>query len=265
MKNIFSLSVLLLWHTIATAGSMGAANTSKTLQPLASFQGGYACINASKKSQVYTGTDSNLFTYAPSGSSCDAGFYGVFIGGERFLRDVSSHPVFLQAGIEYNNFDKIKISGINTVGVDSSSSTEYSYQFNTKIQQVLAGIKLLSTTKERFHPYGEAGLGIAFNRTGDYLTSTTNTGSLNFTPEFVGGKDMKISFILGLGLDANIYEHIRVGLGYRYSYFNTASLGNGSVNLGGSSSSTSQIPVSFNPEASHLYANQLLGHITYIA
>ncbi|MCH9689536.1 MAG: hypothetical protein K0U24_02515 [Gammaproteobacteria bacterium] len=265
MKKIALFPLLLVWSNFAAAGDIGAVTPSKKLLPMASFQGGYACIDASRKSQQFTGTDSNLYTYAPSNSSCDAGFYGVFLGGERFLRDVSSHPVFLQLGLEYNNFSKIKISGTNTVGVDASSSTQYAYQFNTKVQQVLAGIKLLTTTKERYHPYAEGGLGIAFNRTGSYSTSTTDTGSLNFTPEFVGGNDMKFSAILGLGLDANVYQHVRVGLGYRFSYFNTATLGNGTVNLASASASTSKIPVSFKPSASYLYANQLLGHITYVA
>ncbi|MDX2347133.1 MAG: hypothetical protein QNK11_09715 [Legionella sp.] len=264
MKKTYLYPFILLWSTITIAGGMGATSSNKTLRPLASIQGGYACMNASNKTQTYSGTDDNLFIYTPSSSNCNTGFYGIFLGGERFLRDISNHPIFLQLGLEYNNFSKTKITGTNNVGVDAASFTQYSYQFNIKTQQVLAGIKLLTTKRERYHPYGEAGLGIAFHQANNYSVSTNETGSLNFTPDFVNSNNMKFSAILGLGLDVNIYQHIRAGLGYRFSYLNTATLGNGSVNLGNASLSNSNIPVTFNPKASYLYANQLLGHITYV-
>jgi opacity protein-like surface antigen len=255
---------LFLFSLSIHAGTVGSLETTKAFRPLISLQGGYACIEASKNTQQFDGSDSNLFIYEPSGKSCDAGFYGVFLGGEQFVRNVSEYPVFLQLGLEYNYFSNIKNNGVHWVGVDAASFTQYDYQFNLKTQQVLADIKLFIAKNAYFHPYGEAGLGIAFNRAGRYSTSTAETGALNFTPTFVGGNSMKLSYMLGLGIDGDVCQHVRVGLGYRLSYFNTASLGNGSVDLGSSATSSTQAPVSFKLVAAHLYANQFIGHITYI-
>jgi len=252
--------VLLIGNGFAIAGEMGDVKPlEEKLRPLVSLQGGYAAMAASTREARFVGNDNNLFVYTPSGSSSDTGFYGLFVGVEHFLRQVSNYPVWLQAGFEYDGFGQVDIKGINRVGVDASSSTQYRYAYAIQTQQVLGGIKLLTAAHARLHPYGEAGIGIAFNRTSAYSASTSETGSMNVTPNFSNQSTTKLSYILGLGLDTQLNTHIRCGLGYRYSYFGTASLGNGWVLAG-----DSDVPVSFKVSTSGLYANQLLARITYI-
>ncbi len=261
MKRKLYYPLMLIWCSFATAGEMGSTDALQhTMNPIISLQGGYAGINASNHQARFVGSDSNLFIYTPSSSNGDAGFYGLFLGGERSLKTVSNYPVILQLGLEYDGFEEVTINGVNAVGVDAGSSTQYRYSYNVRTQQGLGDIKLMTTVYERYHPYGEAGLGVAFNRASGYRTTTTETGSLNFTPDFVNQSTMKLSYILGLGLDAQLMNHIRAGLGYRYSYFGTASLGAGSVING-----TSQISVPFKVTSSNLYANQLIARVTYIA
>ncbi|MDF1678790.1 MAG: acyloxyacyl hydrolase [Legionellaceae bacterium] len=239
---------------------MGEVQPSfKKVTPVIAFQGGYACLDASKRQARFVGSDDNLFSYMPSASSCDTGFYGAFLGGERFLRDVASYPIWLQAGFEYDGFGQVDISGTNAVGVDAASSTVYKYRYAVGTQQILASMRLFTTTYHRLHPYGEAGIGIALNHASAYQATTRETGNVNVTPNFSNHSTTKLSYILGLGLDAQLTPHLRCGLGYRYSYFGTASLDNGAV-----STDTATIPVAFNVSAPNLYANQLLARATYV-
>jgi len=260
MKKIMYYPLFFMYCAAASAGTLGTPDTSKKLHPMLTLQGGYAAIHANDRSQRFEGDDSNLFIYMPARASNNTGFIGLFLGGEYVLPQVSKYPFLLQAGFEYNAFGKLNVKGINTVGVDPGSSTQYTYNYNVKTQQVLGGIKLLTTAYKRLHPYGEAGLGIAINRADTYQASTTETGSLNATPVFADRSTVRLSYILGVGLDANVNTHIRTGIGYRYSDLGTASLGNGSVSVG-----ANQTPVPFAVKASNLYANQVIAHVSYIA
>ncbi len=263
MKRIaasYGLSVLscLSSGSLAFAGSMGEALNPPAIHPIITLQGGYACIESSSKSLSFVGDDSNLFVYTPSGSSCDSGFIGAFVGGERFLKEAFGHPLFVQFGVEYNAFGKIDLKGQNTVGVDSATFTQYSYRYTVETEQILGGIKLLSTKYQWLHPYGEAGLGIALNRARAYQVSTTEIGSLNATPNFANESTTRLSYIFGLGLETQVVSHVRAALGYRFSYFGQASLGEGWISAG-----TVQRTVPFNLNVSSLYANQLLARLTY--
>ena len=258
-RTIFS-SCLFLCSSLAAAGTMGVSSETPTdLHAVLTVQGGYASINSNGHVQRFMGPDSTLFNYSPSDTKNNKGFVGLFVGVEHIVPTLLSYPALVQAGVEYNAFGQETIKGLNTVGVDASSSTQYTYQYKVKTQQILGDIKLLTTVHELFHPYLEAGLGIAINDANTYHASTTETGSLNLTPTLANQGSIRTSYILGLGLDANLNKHVRVGLGYRYSYFGAASLGNGSIAVG-----TNQTPGFFNVQTSGLYANQLIAHASLI-
>ena len=258
-RRIF-FSCLFLCSFFVSAGTKSACSeTPNDLHAVFTLQGGYASINSDGHVQSFVGTDNNLFTYSPSEITNNKGFIGLFVGGEHSLPTLLSYPALVQAGVEYNAFGQQTFKGINTVGVDASSSTQYAYQYKVKTQQILGDIKLLTTIHDRLHPYLEAGIGIAINDAETYHVSTIETGSVNLTPDLSNQTTIRTSYILGLGLDANLNKHVRVGLGYRYSYFGAASLGNGSLAVG-----TNQIPCFFNVQTSGLYANQLIAHASLI-
>jgi outer membrane autotransporter protein len=119
---------------------------------------------------------------------------------------------------------------------------------------------LFATSYKRFYPYGEVGLGAAFNHAGEYNTTTTETGSLVLTPAFRNQNQTQFSYNLGLGVETQVKTNIRVGLGYRYSNFGASSLGNGTVAI-----NNYQSPVSFTLNSSNTYANQLIARISYLA
>ena len=259
-QGLFGVVGAFMGCSVATAGDMGPISSSQGLHPVVSFQGGYASINAGSNTQRFTGTDSDVFTYNNSGGGKNTGFIGVFLGAEHAFPLISRPGFFMQTGVEYNYFGKIGVNGINTVGVEPHTSTTYHYNYNFQTQQVLGTVKLFATTYERFHPYGEVGLGAAFNHAGQYNTTTTETGSINLTPGFSNQSNTQFSYSLGLGVDTQVNTKIRVGLGYRYSNFGSSSLGNGTVTF-----NNYQSPVSFALGSSNTYANQLIARISYVA
>jgi opacity protein-like surface antigen len=259
-QGLFAMVGTFLGCAIATAGDMGAIISSKGLHPVVSLHGGFASINAGGNTQRFTGTDSEVFTYRNSGDGKNTDFIGVFLGAEHSLPFVLRPGFFIQTGIEYNYFIKVGVNGVNTVGIEPQTSTTYRYHYNFQAQQVLGTLRLFATTYERFHPYGEVGLGASFNHTGPYNATTTETGSVNLTPGFSNQSNTQFSYSLGLGVDAQVNTKTRVGFGYRYSNFGSSSLGNGTVTF-----SNYQSPVSFALGSSNTYANQLIARISYVA
>jgi opacity protein-like surface antigen len=259
-QSLFGVVNTLLVCSIATAGDMGPIESPRGLHPVVALQGGYASINAGGNTQRFTGTDSDVFTYNNSGSGKNTGFIGVFLGAEHVLPWITYPGLFMQLGAEYNYFGNIGVNGINTVGVEPQTSTTYNYNYNFQTQQVLGTLRLFATTYERFHPYGEVGLGAAFNHAEQYNATTTETGSINLTPSFSNQNQTQFSYSLGLGIDTQVNTKIRVGLGYRYSNFGSSSLGDGTVTF-----NSYQSPVSFALGGSNAYANQLIARISYVA
>jgi opacity protein-like surface antigen len=247
-------------HSMAEAGDMGSIISSQGLRPLVSLQGGYASINAGRGTQRFMGSDSDVFTYNNSGNRKNNGFIGVFLGAEYLLPWISRPGFFMQTGIEYNYVGNIDVTGINTVGIEPQTSTTYHYNYHFQTQQALGTLKLFATTYERFHPYGELGLGAAFNHAKQYTTTTSETGSLNLTPEFNNQNKTQFSYSVGFGVDTPVKTNIRVGLGYRYSRFGAASLGNGTVAI-----NHYQSPGSFTLSGASTDANQLIARISYMA
>ena len=259
-QGLFGAIGTLLSCSIAIAGSMGPIITSSELHPVVSLQGGYASMNAGTSTQRFIGTDSNLFTYINSGPDKNAGFIGVFLGAEHIVPWTSLPGFFMQTGVEYNYYGGLVVNGINTVGIEPQTSTTYTYDYHLKTQQVLGSLKLYGTTYERFYPYGEVGLGAAFNHAGQYNATTTESGSLNLTYGFSHQSQTQFSYSVGLGVDTKVNTKLRVGLGYRYSNFGSTSLGHGTVTL-----NNYQSPTSFTLRQSNTYANQLIARISYVA
>lgn len=260
LKRTFSLSCSILTCSLATAGTMGGASLEKGIQSILSVQGGYSANNLGSSSKIYVNALADTFTYYNKNNSTSTGFIGGFIGAEVPFSWLPHPGMRLQTGVEYNYFGSAHIAGVNTVGLEPALATVYQYNYQVQTQQVLGIIKLLATTYERFYPYGEVGLGAAFNKANRYRATTTDAGVINLTPYFIDQTNSQFSYSLGVGVDMQMMEKIRVGLGYRYSNFGTPSLGAGAVTYGSYS-----YPVPFRLNNVRADANQLLARISYIA
>lgn len=257
------LSGCLLSSFIASAGELGSAVTlTSDYQPVISLIGGVASVNMSH-SQAFIGTDDDRFVYNSNHSNKTTGLIGAFLGVEHQL----PYPyLFMQAGLEYSYFANVNAGGSNSVGIEPLTSTLYHYNYHIQTQQILALAKLFTTTElpktahHPIYPYVAVGLGAAFNHAGQYNATAQEAGSLNITPTFNSNTNTAFSYSLGLGVDTNVDQHIRIGVGYRFSSFGNASLGNGNIVF-----NNHTFPVPFTLNVTNPYANQFVAQISYLA
>lgn len=260
-KGILGLGFTALAVASAGAGTMGSTLMQKLeLKPLIAVQGGYASMVVSSRVQQFVGTDDNVFIYNNSGNIRDQGFVGGFAGVESSMPWISTRSsVGVQLGVEYNYFGNTKVNGVHTVGIEPATSTVYNYKYHSQTQQVLGLLKLFTTTYGRFYPYGEVGLGAAFNNNSRFNATTLETGGINIAPFYSARNRSQFSYGLGLGIDAQASTAIRIGLGYRYSNFGATTFKRGLIKFNDYVAS-----VPFSLGSSHAYANQLLVRISYV-
>ncbi|KTD74268.1 outer membrane protein [Legionella tucsonensis] len=255
--QLLSLSFLssFLCSTTLLAGESDIQKIYQTnLYPVISILGGYANMHV-RNIETYYGDDDNIYLYRNSGHDNDTGVGGIFLG----LEYVFTSSFLMQLGVDYAYFGSTRIQGIHSVGIEPSTSTQYQYKYKFQPQQLLAATKLLTTVQDSFHPYLFAGLGVSFNRAYNYDASTHETCDINLTPLFKNNSDQRLSFTLGAGVDANLNQHFRFGLGYRFSDFGTISLGEGNVNFDGYTAS-----VPFSLRAHDTYAHQFIAQLSYL-
>lgn len=252
------ISLGLLCSTMAIAGESGIKSIANQAgyRPLVTLQGGFAGVRTGQ-ALSFLGDDSITFSYFPQKKNNDVGFIGGFAGLEHTL---PYYNLFAQLGLEYNYFSPYEVTGLHTAGIEPSTSTLYRYNYHQQTQQLLATAKLLARSKGRIHPYLSAGLGAAFNNLTRYTAQTAETGNINLRPLFQNKRSSNFSYNLGLGADADLNQNWRIGLGYRFSDFGKASLGQGHLGL-----NNFVTPVAFTLQSSHTYANQLIGHLSYLA
>lgn len=192
-------------------------------------------------------TDS-FYYYQPNQSSTGAGLFDVFLGGEFTL----TNEIAVQAGLGYDVATSYNVNGRLTQGADAPSENVYSYHYQVFNQQLQAEGKLMYKFREIYHPYALLGLGAAFNSSYGFTTSVPPF--LTLTRDFKNHLETAFTYTVGLGIDVDVAENIRLGLGYRF-----ADLCN--VNLGHSTVNTTSVAGSINQ--SHLYLNQVLAQVTY--
>ena len=263
--KFFNLVIFSGVYVSSFAAPIDLLNTSsKNLRPVGALFSGASWINSPNQSVLLAGTDEELFTYYAPKSAVANDFIGGFVGVEKAL---SVQGLLLQIGVEYDNFQMVKVQGNSLAGVQDDTSTLYLYRVHLKRQQVMGSAKLLGTLqlpKLRFnplHPYFNLALGSAFNKANSFTTyPDRGTCTLNLTPTFADNSTTQFSYNIGLGVDMDITSQVRLGLGYRYSNFGHSSLGAGIVRVGQYTASIDS-SVRFNTVST----NQLLAQLTYIA
>lgn len=255
---ILGIASVVLCSSVASAGTLGEINSVREHQHLIILSGGAANVHVGQ-SQSYLGTDNDRFAYYNKGSNKTTGLVGVFLGEE--FSQLNINPALLfQAGLEYTYLGNNHLQGTNTVGIQPNTSTLYRYNYTFESQQLLAVAKVLATTHQIFHPYVFAGIGAAFNQSGNYNAYTSESGSINLTPTFHSNTQTKFSYALGVGVDTNVNKHVRLGLGYRFTDMGEASLGKGQV-----VANNYAFPTGFTLRMPHVYANQIIAQLSYLA
>ncbi|HAT8325083.1 TPA: outer membrane beta-barrel protein [Legionella pneumophila] len=251
-----SLISLLLSATSANAGSLGPISSPHLFHPMISVFGGINLVK-SNYSQTLSDFDGQIYAYNNQNNHKTTGLVGVFLGEERAL---PRPGILMQTGIEYSYLGKVKVNGVHAVGYTPASSTLYTYSQQLQSQQLLAVMKLLTTVKKSYHPYAALGLGVAINKSGQFNATTNETGSINLTPRFDNHTHKALSYNLGLGVDKTLSEHLRMGLGYRFTDLGKSTLGYGQVSV---NNFTATSP--FTLSTPHTYVNQFIAQVSYIA
>jgi opacity protein-like surface antigen len=159
----------------------------------------------------------------------------------------------VQAGFDYNQTSSLYAKGILTEGAAVQTQDIYSYHYNVTTRQLLLEGKLLYTFKKRFHPYVLAGLGAAFNQATDYSTSAPPF--LTFTRMYQPNNITSFSYAVGFGIDADLTDNLRFGIGYRFTDLGKVTLGSATIDTSSVSGTLSQ---------SNLYASQLIAQLILV-
>jgi opacity protein-like surface antigen len=224
------------WHPVIAIGAgaltipnLGASN--------------YFPIQNTETDEFYQHTADSQFQVAPLVD----GFLGV-----EWRSD--SHG-WWQAGLDYTQGFSLSTTGtgvILTQGADTPPDTT-TYHYNVITRQLLLEGKWLTTVHERYHPYALLGMGASFNKAYDYETDLPP--SITFTRMYQDNDTASFSYALGVGVDMDITNHVRLGVGYRFADLGKVSLGSASID---------STPVSGTLSQSHVYSHQALVQLSCV-
>lgn len=168
--------------------------------------------------------DGSLYNYIAFRGVQREALWGASLGEElRFSPDWS-----MQVGLSYYQTSAFEGTGTVTQGVDPASSVTFPYSFQLIARQYLVESKILLDVGQGWHPYLSAGLGASFNTTSDY--TVTGTDLMTFSPLYKGESNTALSGNVGIGIDYDLMQYVRVGIAYRYDWYGAANLGDGRIN-----------------------------------
>lgn len=229
---------------------------SRVWKPLIAFSTGAAFSNNIGSSQfipIRDPIEDSFFSYVADHSTQGKFIYGASLGIEFLLNP----KWFLQTNVSYYQPMKFHAHGIVTQGVDALSVDSFSYTYDIQVRQVLFESKLLYNWLYRsmsFYPYVSGGIGVGLNSARNYNVNIVPPFT-TFSNQFTNERNTSFSYKVGLGVDYEVANHVRVGVGYRFADFGRVRLGNASIN---------QVPTLNNLSQSHLYTNEVLGQITVV-
>ncbi|EHL32756.1 outer membrane protein [Legionella drancourtii] len=257
--GIFVLGIIeaCLHSSCTLAGESGISDincATTNNRSVISFFGGYTYIDAGGRAS-YFGRDGIVYSYRSSKDGRSDGFIGGFLGIEH---PISWYNLLVQAGMEYSYFGPVGVQGFNTAAMASGASTLHRYHYSFLAHQFLASAKFLTTTHERFHPYASVGIGAAVNHMGNFRATAVEAGGMNTSPFFLDNNVTQFSYSVGLGVDVDVNQYARFGLGYRFS-----GLGDAALKGGRMIANNQLVSVPFSLGIHNIHANQLVAQITF--
>lgn len=196
--------------------------------------------------------DSSLYDYDADTDSQARALWGASIGEElRFYPDWA-----VQVNIAYYQMSALEGEGVVTQGVDPATYEHYNYEYTVISKQFLLEFKFLGDMAFGFHPYALLGIGASFNSFSDYDAEVNSPFPFStFTPNFPGNNNVDISYSAGVGVDWDITNYARIGIGYRYAWLGDASSEDGEINT---------VPISNALKQENLNASQAILQFTFL-
>lgn len=220
-------------------------NFLSQLQPVVTLNGGAAIATPvdTNTQSVAISPAGLAYHYTPQVNNWPVvGMGGVFAGAEYAIQP----DWWLQSGFSYYAFSAIQQQG-------STDNGPGNYHYNVQSQQVLWESRL-AYHYQRFNPYFSVGLGTAINKDNNY--QVTHNGSTGYV--FSGHQQAAFSWQVGVGMDANITQHWRAGLSYRFVDLGANSLGTVPNAWGNNQASPGKL------KQDNLYMQEALAQVSYL-
>lgn len=253
MKGTIIFAVLTTSTLISTthyAGTMGLMlNDKHVVLSLGGGVGFTQNIGAYQYIPIINPLTDSFYSYSPTHSNQNFGFEDLFVGLEWMYNPTWS----MQLGLDYTHQGRFAVNGVLVQGADLISADQYTYHYSFSSNQLMAQAKLLYLYNERFLPYINLGLGSAINTARNFQTNTPPF--LTFTREYTNNTQHSFTYTAGLGIDTVISQHLRLGLGYRFSDLGKVQLGNARID-------TTVVGGALGQQ--HLYVNALIAQLTFI-
>ncbi|GEM_PF-2397141 len=221
------------------------------LRRVISLAGGAGVTSSVGISQTFpiANPGSGLFyTYTANQEAQTHAIFDGFVGVEWMYQP----RLALQFGLGLNIAGNVRAKGDLLQGNNISPADQYYYQYSVLSRQLFAETKLLYQHKSCIHPYVLLGLGVAFNSAYSFQTDVPSPA---FTRLYNNNTETSFTYRVGAGLDLDVTNQLRLGLGYRFTDRGHVQLGSAKIN------STS---VSGTLEQNHLYTNEMLAQLTWL-
>lgn len=189
-------------------------------------------------------------------------FYNTYSGGvdqNKFVGGILvgfqapvTNALAAQLGISYYQNNSIQARGTIYQFGDPAFGN-LGYQYNIKSQRIYAEGKVLTTWHKQFHPFISGAVGQARNKAYRYHEFILSSDAALVDQLFLDHSTNSFSYLLGLGIENELTEHIRLGCSYRWVNLNK-------VELAGSAYQESPQPLHNNP----LHVNEFLIQLSYL-
>lgn len=240
-------SFFIIPGTFIFAGSFWDADC---WHPIVGIESGVAISTDAGKSKTFpikNPESDEFYSYSCQHKAQAAILYGGFVGAEW----TELNHLGVQFDVNYNQSSPFSVKGVLTQGVDAQSEDSYHYKYKIIIRQLLMEGKLVYKSKSRFNPYLLLGLGASFNKAYGY--STTVPDSLTFTRVFKNNSTSSFTYAAGAGVDIDILQYLRAGIGYHFTNLGKAKLGSATID---------NVSVSGTLSQPNFYANEIFLQLT---
>lgn len=195
-----------------------SSNVDSSLRPFAGMTLGAGFI---RTGHVQTLSLLPPFTnhYTNNASYKSSGLMGLGLGIERGLTEQLSWQLGLSG---YFNSQISSTGHVWQFALPEFDNFIYDYRIQSK--RVMATGKLLGTLKQNIHPYVSGELGAGFNRASAYKETPLIVEAVAMAP-FSGRTHTSLAWGAGGGIDVDISETLRLGLGYQFANLGKTSLG----------------------------------------
>jgi opacity protein-like surface antigen len=121
-----------------------------------------------------------------------------------------------QTGFSYYQAATFEVEGqVQQLSDPAYTSFEFNYKVNN--QRILWENRWLSEVADDYFFYLMGGLGIAFNRAYDFDENNELNPAADIDPFFKDKTTTSLTYSFGVGVETEVIEDLRLGLGYQYS------------------------------------------------